>query len=305
MGLAAFKMEDGNMRKRILIICLAGAIAINIFYLRYSGIRQTADKNVTNIGTGGPQGPEQQVTSFTLDGSSAQGSRQWHLEGDSAEIVGEDIHLTDLKAIVYNEDTSIDIVSRKGVFNREKGVVELLGDVRVFSDQGTVLSTENARWSQITKDISSDSFVKVEHDSMTATGTGAVANSDNKTASLLENVEVIIQPHTKVKCDGPMKIDYDKNIAVFNKGVVVVDKDGKMSSDMLTVYFDRVSKQLAQVVAVGNVKMKRGKSYTISEKAIYSGSTKSAQLLGNPRVVIAPEELEEFQEMPDNLDKHI
>jgi lipopolysaccharide assembly outer membrane protein LptD (OstA) len=67
-----------------------------------------------------------------------------------------------------------------------------------------------------------------------------------------------------------------------------------MFSDRLTVNFDRTSKKLAEVVAEGHVKVKRGRSYTLSEKAIYKDSTKSAQLLGRPQIIIDPQELDDL-----------
>jgi lipopolysaccharide assembly outer membrane protein LptD (OstA) len=75
---------------------------------------------------------------------------------------------------------------------------------------------------------------------------------------------------------------------------MVEDKDGRLYADMLTVNFDPDTRKLTEVVAEGNVKVKKGNSYTISEKAVYTESTKSAKLLGRPRVVIDPAEVDKL-----------
>ncbi len=238
---------------------------------------------------------EQKVLSFVIDGRSPKGAKQWHLEGNSAEIIGDDIYLNDLKAVAYGDDSKIDLTSDKGIYRKEKGEVELIGNVEVVSDDGAVLITESAKWSQLTKEISTADKVRVEREGMVAIGIGAVANSEEKWAVLKQNVEVVIEPNTIVTCDGSMEVRYDDNTAVFLENVKVTDKDGQMFADKLVVYFDRETQKLARVEAEGNVKVKRGDSYTISEKAIYTESTKSAKLIGKPRVIIAPEQLQEFQ----------
>lgn len=276
----------------IIGIVVAAALAYNMVSRKKAEEKAITDK----VAEEGVAGLEQKLLSFTIDGRSPKGVRQWHLEGNSAEMVDDAIHLKDLKAVAYGDDgTEVNLTSDRGIYNKDKGEVELMGNVRAISDDGTVLLTESAKWSQRTKDILSDAYVEVRREGMIATGTGALANSDQKKAALLKDVTVDIEPDTKVQCVGSLNISYDENIAVFHEDVMVEDKDGKMYADMLTVHLDPETQKLAKVVAEGNVKVKRGQSYTISEKAIYTETTKSAQLLGNPRVVIAPEEIEELQ----------
>lgn len=240
---------------------------------------------------------DQKALSFIVDGRSPKGARQWHLEGSSAEIINDEIHLEDMKAVAYGDDSEVNLSSDSGIYRKDEGEVELIGDVHVKSSDGAILTTEKAKWSQLTKDISTDTDVRVEGDGMVAKGDGAIANSDKKTASLIKDVEVRIEPFTVVKCDGPMEIEYDANKAVFYNNVSVEDKDGKLYSDMLTVFVDKDTKKLSTVVAEGNVKVEKGHSYMTSDKAIYMGSTRSAKLIGNPKVVIAPEEFGDLQKM--------
>ena len=237
-------------------------------------------------------GLEQKILSFSMDGKSAKGAKQWHLEGDSAELVGDTIHLNVLKAIAYGDNVVVNLTSDSGIYDKEKGEVELIGNVEVISDEGSRLTTEKARWSQDTKEIYTDVLVKITRAEMTAIGTGGRANSDEKWAKLLKNVTVKMEPDTNVQCDGALEVSQAENKAVFYDNVKVVDKDGKLFSDKLTVLFDPENSRISKVIAEGNVKLKKGNSYTISEKAEYSEGTKSAKLSGRPRIIIDPEELE-------------
>jgi lipopolysaccharide export system protein LptA len=229
-------------------------------------------------------GLEQKVTAFSIEGRSPQGARQWNLNGESAEIVGEDIYLNSLSAVVYNDESVVNLSSDSGVYRRTTGEVELIGNVRVFSGEEFTLLTDSARW------VQEDKIIR-------AVGKGGSANSDEKWAKLNSEVRVFISPDTRVRSDGPLEVRYDENVAVFRDGVIVEDKEGRLLADMLTVEFDPETKKLSRVTAEGNVKVKKGNTYTLSEKAVYTEGTKSAELLGRPRVIIDPAEIENFDKM--------
>lgn len=239
----------------------------------------------------------QEVTTFSIDGRSPKGVKQWHLDGQSAEIIGDEIHLHDLKAIAYGDDAIINLSSDSGIYRKEAGEVELIGNVDVVSDEGYTLKTERASWSQNTKEISTEEVVHINKEGMSAVGTGGMANSDEKKAVLNKDVTVKIEPDTKVNCDGPLIVLYKENMAIFRDNVMVEDKDGKLFADKLTVEFNGDTQELDRVVAEGNVKLKKDKSYTISDMAIYTETTKSAQLLGRPRIIIDPDEISDLDSM--------
>jgi LPS export ABC transporter protein LptC len=242
-------------------------------------------------------GVEQNVTAFSIEGRSPKGARQWNLQGESAEIVGDDIYLNNLKAVVYNDESVINLSSDSGVYKRESGEVELIGNVKVFSGKDFSLLTDAAKWSQEEKEIFTDETVNISREGMTAVGKGGRANSDEKWAKLNSEVKVFISPDTRVSSRGPLEVRYDDNVAVFREDVVVEDKDGRLIADTLTIEFNTETKRVAQVIAEGNVKVKKGNSYTLSDKAIYTEGTKSAQLLGRPRIIIDPAEIDKFDKM--------
>jgi LPS export ABC transporter protein LptC len=283
------------MKKKIIWIVIIVLGAAGIWF--YRG-RNAEEKGApATSGEVKNAGLEQKIFSFTIDGRSPMGANQWHLEGESAEIIGDDIHLDVLKAVVYGDDVKINLKSDSGVYSKKKGEVDLIGNVRVVADSGFELDTERATWSQSTKEISTDAIVDIRGDGMVARGKGGMANSDERTAFLREDVTVTIEPDTHVDCAGSLEVRYNDNIAIFLDDVRVRDKDGNLFADKLTVEFDPETKKLAKVTAEGNVKVKRGKSYTISEKAVYTESTKSATLLGRPRIIIDPTEISKLESL--------
>ncbi len=287
-------MENSKVVRKILfysIVIIAAGLTLYWFSGREEKIpAQTGEaKQGENI-----RELEQKILSFNIDGRTSGGVKRWHLEGNTAEMIEDEIHFDALKAVAYGEDVTINLTSDSGIYRKDKGEVILVGNVRVVSDDGSVLTTEKARWSQNTREISSDAFIRIERENMIATGRGGTANSAAKTATLKADVVVEIKPDTKVTSDGPLMVDHGENFAVFSDNVKVEDKDGKLFADKLTVKFDPETKKMAEVIAEGNVKVKRGRSYTISEKAVYTESTKSAKLSGRPRVIIDPVELEEL-----------
>jgi LPS export ABC transporter protein LptC len=242
-----------------------------------------------------PEGLAHKVLSFSIDGRNPDGAKQWHLEGNSAEIIDGDVHLRDLKAVAYSDRATINLTSERGIYKKKKGEVELIGNVHVTTDRDVELTTQRARWSQHTKEISSDAIVHIQGQGMQAVGKGAMANSDEQIAMLLEDVMVQMEPRTKVNSDGKLMVDFKANRAVFEDNVRVEDKDGKLLADKLTVDIDPDNEKIEQVTAEGNVRLKRGRSYTVSQKAVYTESTKHAKLIGKPRVVIDPGEIDELQ----------
>lgn len=236
---------------------------------------------------------KQKMLTFSIDGKTASGVKQWHLEGKAAEMIDDEIHLQDLDAIAYGDEFTVTLTSEKGVYRRKEGEVELFGNVRVLTEDGSLLTTERAKWSYNTKEITTDSLVDIKREDMHAIGTGARANNLEKTAVLLKDVTVEMEPATIIKCDGPLEADFGENIAIFRNNVRVQDKQGNLLADVMKVYIDSESSKISKVEAEGNVKLLKGKSYTLCEKAVYTDGTGSVKFIGKPRVVIAPQELAE------------
>jgi LPS export ABC transporter protein LptC/lipopolysaccharide transport protein LptA len=294
--MGAREVENSKIMKKILIFCaIVAAITALALYWVKSREEAALQREESAKDAEKTKELEQKILSFSIDGRTPKGVRQWHLEGTSAEIVDDEIHFNDLEATAYGEGTTVNLTSDTGIYRKDKGEVILIGNVRVKSGDGSLLLTHRAKWSQETREISSDVTVRIERENMIAIGKGGLANSAEKKAMLKKDVRVEIKPDTTVSSDGPLMVNNNDNIAIFHDNVKVKDKDGKLFADKLTVHLDPETQKISKVVAEGNVKVKRRKSYTMSDKAVYTESTKSAKLTGNPRVIIDPEELAELE----------
>jgi len=104
-----------------------------------------------------------------------------------------------------------------------------------------------------------------------------------------------------ITCDGPLEIDYQKNIATFNKNVKVDRNDTQIYSDIMDVYFSSskdkktqssdassalMDSSIDKIIAKGNVRTIRGENITYSEEAVYTGADKKVTLLGRPKLII-------------------
>jgi LPS export ABC transporter protein LptC len=283
------------VRKSVKLAAVLVVSATAASYFCLSGVSKKTPPAAVN--TAVPPEMEQNVTAFSIEGRSPRGASQWVLNGDSAKIVEDDIYLDNIKAVVRGEGSVINLSSDTGIYKRKDGEVELSGNVRVYSGEDFTLVTQSARWSHEDREIYTEDYVDISRQGMKAVGKGGSANSDEKWARLNGDVRVSIDPDTKIRSDGFLEVRYEDNVAVFRDNVIVEDKEGRLAADTLTVEFDPETKKLSRVTAEGNVKVKKGNTYTLSEKAIYTEGTKSAQLLGRPRVIIDPGEIENFEKM--------
>ncbi|HTZ11745.1 MAG TPA: LptA/OstA family protein, partial [Candidatus Margulisiibacteriota bacterium] len=103
-----------------------------------------------------------------------------------------------------------------------------------------------------------------------------------------------------ITCDGPLEINYEKNIATFNNNVKVERPDSLIYSDKMEVYFKSSNAKLDngtlmgssvdKIVALGNVKIVKGENVSYSDEAVYTAADKKIILKGSPRLVIYSEE---------------
>jgi len=121
-------------------------------------------------------------------------------------------------------------------------------------------------------------------------------NKENFNAKLEDNVEVkfpVDKGYTTITCEGPLEIEYQKGLAVFNKNVVVENPDGKLFCNIAEVYFDVENKKLIKIIAKENVKIVQNENAAFSNQAIYFADTRKIVLEGNPKIVYFPKEKNE------------
>ena len=249
---------------------------------------------------------EQKIISFNLSNYSDNGSRKWELRGDSANIMSEIIYLTNISVESYDKP-KINLTSDNGNYNKDSRVVTLDNNVLLETSDGIKLVTDSIQWDGATDVISTAKPVTITRSDVVANGVGAKALPEMKKLVLTKDVEVIIMSDVMggmpieelesvvegngeskaiITCDGPLEIDYENNIAVFNDNVKVDDKRGQIYSEVMSAHLDPVSKSIVRVVAEGEVKVIRGKDSTYSQKAIYTTVDQKIILVGSPKIFI-------------------
>ncbi len=242
---------------------------------------------------------------FNLAGYGARGEKTWDVQGASMDMVGDDVKINDITAHLYGDKEDMVLTADEGNFDRQSGVMHLNKNVRAVTDSGARMDTDSLDWSQKEQKVSTPDKAKIEKENITATGEGVVAHPDFKVATFEKNVVMTMDEAKKpvesgagrmtITCDGPMTLDYHKNVAVFEKNVKVEGdtSQGTMISDKMTVTFSTETKQIDKINAEGHVKIIREENVSESDSAVFTAADKKLILTGRPKLVLYAEEEEE------------
>lgn len=259
--------------------------------------------------------PEQEISEFSLSGYDQKGKINWQVKGKHAQIIENRVLLNEVLGNYFGEIQNITITAKRGEFNREKGILHLEEDVVIDTSSGTKLFTNSLDWNREEGVILGKEAVKIARPFLVAEAKGIKAEPNLKRISLNQEVKVDIeqvkkedkdlQSKTKIiiTCDGPLEIDYEKNIALFKNNVKVTTQDNVIYSDEMEVYFlsegskhkDEVAvlglgkAQIKKIIARGNVKIVRGENISYSEEAIYDTEERKIILKGSPQLIISPQ----------------
>ncbi|MDD5428237.1 MAG: LptA/OstA family protein [Candidatus Omnitrophica bacterium] len=205
-----------------------------------------------------------QVMAFDLEGLADDGSKKWDVKGQSAESLTEDkVKLNNVIAGTYGKDAQATITADAGMYDKTKNNVRLEQNVKAV--------IENTK-------SGASNFMTLPASDKDAAVSKEVAAPDKAKKT-----------RTTITCDAEVEFNYEKNEGYFNKNVHVVNDEGSIDSDKLTIYLDPASKTVKTIVAEGNVKIKRGENITYSDKATYIESEKKIVLTGQPKLVIYQE----------------
>jgi LPS export ABC transporter protein LptC len=253
----------------------------------------------------------QQIGDFTLSGSGEKGKKSWDLAGKSADIGNEVVKLKKVIANNYGEKDSINLTADNGNFNKKSGVVKLKDNVVVTTASGVKLTTNSLDWDRKQQIISTLDKVNLARTDMNLSGDGATGQTALKQIVLEKNVRLDISPANKqthkkekimITCDGPLDVNYEKNIAIFNNNVKVEKSDLTIFSDKLQVYFTTgnnkqvsnskigdiagMSGAINKIIALGNVRILRGENVSYSQEAVYTAQDKKITLTGKPQIIV-------------------
>lgn len=268
------------------------------------------------------QESDQQIMDFSLASFGEKGKKAWDLTGKSADIFSDVVKLKDVIGNLYGKEEDIKLTADKGDFDKAQGKVHLQENVIITTSTGAKLTSDSLDWDRKKQLVTTNDMVNIERGNMVTIASGLHGEPNLKKVNLQKDVTVNINPDSEGKgkessvknkivitCDGPLQIDYDKNIATFNNNVKVDTQDALIDSDIMDVYFggtgtkdsptskkeskamDSVmgsgtGSKIDKIVARGNVKITRGENTSYSDEATYSAIDKKIILSGKPKLII-------------------
>jgi LPS export ABC transporter protein LptC/lipopolysaccharide transport protein LptA len=240
--------------------------------------------------------PQQKFQGFNLEGFADDGSKAWDVNGDTADIEGQDIKLTNVDANMYGEQ-KMNVKAKTGFVNQTSGKMRLQQDVVITSDEGQQLTTDSLDWDRNADLVTTDDDVTIVDERFSATGSGMKAQPGMKLAQLNKDVTMYVdtQPQSEddtlvtITCDGPVVIDQAAGKATFEDNVVAVQKDRTLKADIMEVYFNQDMSAISSMICIGNVVIVQGENRTYAEKAVYNADTKKLTLSGRPKLILQTE----------------
>ena len=304
-----------DKRKKVIV----ASASIVLMFLLVISVRGRMNRQREVLISDMPEEVEQKILSFELANYAENGSKKWNLKGDSADILAEIVNLNNIDMETY-EDPKITLTALRGTYDRDSKDISLFDNVKVLTADGARLNTEYLKWNGETDTITSDKPVRIIRSDVIADGHGALAYPQMK--KIILNKDIVVKlaggvmgdvamslddgesqdkrdeesAKATITCDGPLGIDYENNIAIFENDVLVEDMKGKIYSDKMQAFLDPVTKNIVKVIAEGDVRVVRGEDSTHSEKAIYTTADQKIVLIGSPKIYIhSTEDLDKME----------
>lgn len=237
------------MKKIIGMLAFVAAVAWGTSRLFTGGIGAVPEMPVE----AGAEG--QIVEHFTLEGFQQNGDRVWELVGDSAHV-----------------GASSDVFIERNVILSIRGTTTIRGDKVYWRSNRSVLVTNQP--------------VEITHGGHHITGIGALARADEEFIQINQKIRMALEGPVDVSCRGPFQVYRKENRATFWRGVQIVDSRGTVTADRMDVRFDEGEGRISQIIAKGNVVIRRGENRSASDEAVYDTRTQSVRLIGAPKLLI-------------------
>lgn len=263
------------MIKKMIVIFI-GLVVFYVFFVQFQVV--VARKNKANQSTEkAPDQPAHKVFSFQFTKYTPEGRKEVEIEGDSADILADTVQLMNVMAKAYAEEVPVTVTADRGNYDKKNNKIHIEQNVVATTEDGTRLVTEQLDMHPSEHIIENDVETQVKKDNINVEGMGARADTQLKKVKFKKNVTVVVQNPdekemgpTTITCDGPLVVDYDKNIAHFKDNVVAQEKRGKLTADTMDVYYNRVSRRVSKIVAAGNVVIENPDgNQTFSDSMIY------------------------------------
>jgi LPS export ABC transporter protein LptC len=263
------------MIKRLIFIFVA-LVVFYVFFVQMQVVITRKERAERGTEKPAEQKP-QSILAFSFTKYTLEGQREMEIEGDSANILSNTVQLMNVMAKAYADEVPVTVTADRGNYDKKKNKVHLEKNVVATTDDGTRLVTEALDMSPTEHIVETDLPTQVKKDNINVEGTGARAETNLKKVKFQKNVTVIVQNTddkkdgpTTITCDGPLVIDYEKNIAHFRDNVVAQDFRGKLTADTMDVYYNRVSRHVSKIVSAGDVVIENPDgNKTYSDSVIY------------------------------------
>ena len=239
----------------------------------------------------------QKIEGFNLEGYAESGSKSWDIKGDKADIVGNQVAVTNVNANSYG-DQDMNLTAKQGTIDKSTGNVKLKQDVVITAERGTVMKTDTLDWQRQKDLVRTDDPVTIEDKSMHLQGIGMEAHPGLKDATLKSDVMADIQAESnthknnriQITSDGPMEIDQNTMTAVFTVNVVATEPatGRELKADRMEVLFDEQTRKIKQITCTGNVEVQQGNNITRSENLVYKADEQRMVLTGRPKLLLDP-----------------
>lgn len=219
----------------------------------------------------------QRVYSFSFSKYTEDGEKELEIEGDSADIFSQNVGLLNVIAKAYAEESPVTITADQGSLDRSTSEILLNRNVVATTENGTRLMTEQLEINPSDKRMETEAETKIKKDNIHINGMGASSDSQLSKVTFKKNVTVVIQDPdsesespTVITSDGPLEIDYKRNVAHFSKNVVAHHAQGTLTADYMDVLYQKDTRRVSKIIARGNVVIvsKEGNK-TFSDNAVY------------------------------------
>lgn len=267
---------SGSFMIRRIVLISAALVVFYVFFVQFQVVI-TRQKQAKQSAGQGAEKSVHKVYSFSFTKYTPEGQKEIEIEGDSADILSNTVQLMNVMAKAYAEEQPVTVTADKGEYDRQKNKIHIEQNVVATTEDGTRLITEKLDMQPSEHIIENDVATQVKKDNINVEGMGARADTQLKKVKFKKNVTVVVQNPddkeagpTTITCDGPLVLDYEKNIAHFKDNVVAKDSRGKLTADTMDVYYNRVSRRVSKIVAAGDVVIENPDgNKTYSDSVIY------------------------------------
>ncbi|MFC1807339.1 LPS export ABC transporter periplasmic protein LptC [Candidatus Omnitrophota bacterium] len=284
------------MKTRIVLVLVFGLLIAwslkTTLFRDGNGSKKNNDQNVAESSL------TEEVHSFSLTGYSESGEEAWKIHGRNADIHADVINLFEISADSFNKKITVNLVADEGFFDKKSNNIQLKDNVIVTTSEETTLNTQSLSWNAKDEFITTDDLVYIKRKDIDIEGIGATASPGLEKARLAKDVKLLIKEHGAViSCDGPLDIDYNKNIAYFYNKVGLDDGQTKIKADKAIAYFDPEKRDISKVICEGNVEITKDGNITNAKVLTYLPNEKRVILSGRPKIVInsADELMKEYE----------